>query len=154
MCAVCDVCRVFSIMFHACELYATHRTVVIDDSWSSGIRQEGAGLKANSRKFPSGMDALGRFLRSRGLQLGLYTTGGNYTCAGEQGNGEESRGSGGHQHQDAELWIREWGVTYIKQCLCNTTAEIRREAAFEVLSASLNVRLTELRGVLDAGMYP
>ena len=33
-------------------------------------------------------------------------------------------------------------------------AEIRREASFEVLSGPLNVRLTELRGVLDAGMYP
>jgi hypothetical protein len=66
-------------------------------------------------KFPSGMAATARYLHGQGLELGLYTTSGNFTCAGQQNfGGARHRGSRDHQREDAELWIREWGVTYIK----------------------------------------
>jgi len=55
------------------------------------------------------------YIRGCGLDIGLYTTSGNYTCAGEQNDGGvRQRGSGGFQREDVELWIREWGVT----CMC------------------------------------
>ena len=104
---------------------AGYRTVVIDDSWSARERR-GGGLQADSRKFPSGMGDTSRYLRRRGLNLGLYTTGGDFTCAGQLGAGH--RGSGGHAAEDVGLWVREWGLTYVKHCLCNTTASTRRQS--------------------------
>jgi len=119
-------------------LSPANSTLVVDDSWTSEVREEGLGLQAHSGKFPGGMKGLSRYIRSRGLELGLYTTSGNFTCAGEVGsNGSRHRGSGGHQREDVDLWIREWGVTYVKHCLCNTTAEIRR-AAFPVMRRAID----------------
>jgi alpha-galactosidase len=89
--------------------------MVIDDSWSADARDEGSGLQAHKRKFPSGMGETARHIRELGLELGLYTTSGEYTCAGQQNHGgNRHRGSMNHQRDDVELWIREWGVTYIK----------------------------------------
>jgi hypothetical protein len=119
-------------------LSPANSTLVVDDSWASEVREEGLGLQAHSGKFPGGMKGLSRYIRSRGLELGLYTTSGNFTCAGEVGsNGSRHRGSWGHQREDVDLWIREWGVTYVKHCLCNTTAEIRR-AAFPVMRRAID----------------
>ena len=118
-------------------------TLVVDDSWTSEVRKEGLGLQAHSGKFPGGMKGLSRYIRSLGLELGLYTTSGNFTCAGVGSNGSRHRGSGGHQREDVDLWIREWGVTYIKHCLCNTTAEIRR-AAFPVMRRAIDAAQMQL----------
>jgi len=66
------------------------------------------------------------YCRSRGMELGLYTTPGNFTCSGEAGGGE--RGSYGHTVTDANLWVEGWGIRYLKDCVCNTTKELRRHA--------------------------
>lgn len=86
------------------------------DSWESTHRDPAPndGLKANHRKFPQGMAAVARYVRGLNLTLGLYTVPGNYTCSGEEGGGE--LGSFGHVQADIDLWVREWGVGYIKNC--------------------------------------
>jgi alpha-galactosidase len=93
-----------------------------------------------------------RYIRSRGLELGLYTTSGNYTCAGQAKNGGiYQKGSGGHQQEDMLLWIREWGVTYIKHCVCNTTPGIRREAFPTMRRAIDRAQADENEATSDAG---
>lgn len=105
---------------------AGYSVLVIDDSWETGHREPDGTLVANPAKFPSGMADLSKQLSSLGLNLGLYTTPGNYTCAGADGGGEP--GSYGHVEQDIQTWVGEWGVRYIKNCVCNTTKELRTHA--------------------------
>ena len=117
------------------------------------MRAEGLGLQAHARKFPTGMKDLARYIRARGLELGLYTTSGNFTCAGEVGStGSRSLGSGGHQREDVDLWVREWGVTYVKHCLCNTTAEIRRQA-FPTMRRAIDAAQAARRGDHSPGTW-
>lgn len=136
---------------------AGYTTLVVDDSWTSNVRREGAGLEAHELKFAHGMAHTARYIRDRGLQLGLYTTSGNFTCAGERGNvGIHQLASGGHQREDLELWIRDWGVTYIKHCICNTTAEIRQEA-FPAMRRAIDAVKGMKRGrgvVYECANYP
>ena len=68
-----------------------------------------------------------RYIQERGLELGLYTTSGEYTCAGQlRHEGNSHRGSFHHQREDVELWIREWGATYIKVFTCVGDMYLRR----------------------------
>mmetsp|Transcript_107819 Transcript_107819/g.207277 ORF Transcript_107819/g.207277 Transcript_107819/m.207277 type:complete len:432 (+) Transcript_107819:66-1361(+) len=105
---------------------AGYHYLIIDDSWENTKREPDGRLLANPSKFPSGMAAVGSRVRSLGLKLGLYTTPGNFTCSGQQGGGEP--GSLGHVEQDVNLWVKEWGIEYLKDCVCNTTEELRKHA--------------------------
>ena len=88
-------------------------------------RRHMTGLRPNPLKFPHGMKFVADHLRERNITLGLYTVPGNYTCSGETGG---ERGSLGHIDADIDLWVGEWGVGYIKNCVCNTTKETRSHA--------------------------
>lgn len=105
-----------------------YRFLVVDDSWENTHRESDGTLMPNPRKFPSGMKNLSTYLSSLegDIVLGLYTTPGNFTCSGEIGGGE--RGSWDHVKQDIDLWVNDWGVGYVKNCVCNTTKSLRRHA--------------------------
>jgi len=111
---------------------AGYEYLVIDDSWENTHRDPDGSLQANPLKFPSGMDSMAEFIRGRGLKLGLYTTPGNFTCSGETG-GEP--GSYGHTSQDVALWVEKWGIEYLKDCVCNTTKELRTHAYSDMKAA-------------------
>eukprot|EP00960_Hanusia_phi_P073955 768125-Hanusia_phi.AAC.1 len=105
----------------------------VDDSWQSTTREAGKGLQADKEKFPNGMKAVANFLHARNLTLGLYTTPGRFSCAGEAGSGQ--LGSYGFMQEDIDLWIGEWGVGYLKNCICNTTISMRRTAYADMRKA-------------------
>ena len=114
---------------------AGYNTLVIDDSWEATSRgpRPDDGLQANSDKFPRGMKFIAETLRSHAynLTLGLYTVPGNFTCSGEveEKAGEKGAlGSFGHVQADVDLWVGQWGVGYIKNCVCNTTTSLRAHA--------------------------
>lgn len=113
---------------------AGYRFLIIDDSWENTQREEDGSLIANPLKFPSGMEHVSAYVRAAGLELGLYTTPGNYTCSGQQGGGEP--GSFGHVQQDVELWVGKWQIGYLKNCVCNTT-EVLRKHAYSDMKAAL-----------------
>jgi alpha-galactosidase len=82
--------------------------VNIDDSWE-GKRDAQGNIHPNS-KFPD-MKALGDYVHSKGLRLGIYSSPGPKTCGGYEG-------SFGHEQQDANTYA-SWGVDFLKYDLCS-----------------------------------
>jgi alpha-galactosidase len=82
--------------------------VNIDDSWE-GKRDAQGNIHPNS-KFPD-MKALGDYVHSKGLRLGIYSSPGPKTCGGYEG-------SYGHEQQDANTYA-SWGVDFLKYDLCS-----------------------------------
>ena len=80
----------------------------IDDAWEADERAADGSILTNS-KFPD-MRALGDWLHSRGLRLGIYSSPGDLTCGGYLGTLD-------HEAQDAATW-NEWGVDYLKYDWC------------------------------------
>jgi len=82
--------------------------VNIDDTWE-GERDAQGNIQSNS-KFPD-MKALGDYVHSKGLKLGIYSSPGTKTCAGYPG-------TKGYEYQDARQYAA-WGVDYLKYDWCN-----------------------------------
>ena len=80
----------------------------IDDAWEAEERNTDGTIAANE-KFPD-MKALGDYLHSNGLKMGIYSSPGDRTCGGHLGSLD-------HEQQDAETW-NEWGVDYLKYDWC------------------------------------
>lgn len=55
--------------------------VILDDCWSDG-RDEGGFLKADTKKFPKGMDYVANAIHDEELLFGMYSSAGEMTCAG------------------------------------------------------------------------
>merc|ERR1712028_20625 len=91
-----------------------YKYVVIDDSWENDHREPDGSLLPNPTKFPDGMPAMVKFVRSRGMEVGLYTTPGQFTCSGAAGGGEP--GSLGHVKQDMAKAINETGKDVVYEC--------------------------------------
>ena len=86
----------------------------IDDCWQ-GKRDEKGFIHPNEN-FPD-MKALGDYVHSKGLKLGLYSSPGPKTCAGYEG-------SFGHEEQDAQTYA-DWGVDYLKYDWCSAKGDQR-----------------------------
>jgi len=82
--------------------------VNIDDTWE-GVR-DSQGILQSNHKFPD-MKALAKYVHSKGLKLGIYSSPGPRTCAGYPG-------SYGHEDQDAKTWA-SWGIDYVKYDWCS-----------------------------------
>ena len=80
----------------------------IDDAWEAEERAADGSILTNE-KFPD-MKALGDWLHSKGLKLGIYSSPGDRTCGGYLGTLD-------HEEQDAKTW-NEWGVDYLKYDWC------------------------------------
>lgn len=93
--------------------------IVLDDCWLSKERDANGNLVADSKKFPSGMKALGDFLHSKGFKFGIYNCAGTKTCAGYPGGR-------GHEYQDARIYA-SWGVDYLKYDWCEHGTANARE---------------------------
>jgi alpha-galactosidase len=91
--------------------------VNIDDGWQ-GKRTESGALPPNER-FPD-MKALADYVHARGLKLGIYSSPGRLTCAGNEG-------SMGHEQEDAKAFAK-WGVDYLKYDICSYRKVIEQDA--------------------------
>ena len=67
----------------------------------------------------------------QGLDFGLYTCAGEYTCVGKR------PGSKGHSDKDAAVFA-EWGVDWVKQDNCNTNGMGKPEDYYKLMSKALN----------------
>ena len=92
--------------------------VNIDDTWEG--QRDASGLLHTNAKFPD-MKALGDYLHSKGLKLGIYSSPGPKTCAGYEG-------SLNHEAQDAQMYA-DWGVDYVKYDLCSFNEEVMQKQA-------------------------
>lgn len=84
-------------------------TINIDDGWEAASRTPSGELLSND-KFPN-MKALGDYVHSQGLKLGIYSSPGTHTCGGFLGSWE-------HEAQDARTWAG-WGIDYLKYDWCS-----------------------------------
>jgi alpha-galactosidase len=87
--------------------------VNLDDGWENGRAEDGSIL--TNDKFPD-LTALGGYIHSQGLRLGIYSSPGPQTCG-------HYEGSLGHEAQDAAAWAK-WGVDYIKYDWCSYQLEV------------------------------
>ena len=96
-------------------LAAGYTTVSIDDCWEGlgrGRERDPTGaLLPDASRFPSGMAALGAYIRAKGAAFGIYSDEGTRTCGGFPG-------SKGHELIDADTFVA-WGATYLKLDGCN-----------------------------------
>jgi alpha-galactosidase len=90
---------------------AGYEYIVIDDGWEASERDNLGNLVADPKKFPSGMKALGAYIHSKGLKLGIHNCAGTKTCAGYPGGR-------GHEFQDARSYA-SWGVDFLKYDWCS-----------------------------------
>ncbi|MFN8583174.1 MAG: glycoside hydrolase family 27 protein [Gemmatimonadaceae bacterium] len=87
---------------------AGYNILNMEVGWT-GQRDAQGNLQSNA-KFPD-MKALGDYLHSLGLKMGICTSPGPYDCIGYAG-------SLGHEEQDAKTWA-SWGVDFIKHDACS-----------------------------------
>ncbi len=69
-------------------------------------RSSNGTLVTNSTRFPSGLRSIADQLHNDGLQFGVYSSAGRYTCGGYPG-------SLGYETQDAQWWASQ-GADYLK----------------------------------------
>jgi hypothetical protein len=81
----------------------------IDDCWQAGKRTPDGILNGNDR-FPD-LKGLGDWLHGNGLKFGIYSSPGDFTCAGYPGSYR-------HEAIDAGMYA-EWGVDYLKYDWCS-----------------------------------
>ncbi len=82
--------------------------VNIDDAWEGG--RDADGEIQTNQKFGD-MGALGTYVHSLGLKLGIYSSPGPTTCAGYTASYK-------HEAQDAKTYAK-WGVDYLKYDWCS-----------------------------------
>lgn len=79
--------------------------VVLDDCWSDG-RDSNGSLQADAKKFPKGMKYVADWLHERGFRYGMYSSAGEFTCAGFAGSLDWEK-------EDARSFAG-WEVDYLK----------------------------------------
>ena len=98
--------------------------VVVEDCWSECSQLTASGLncavpaprgadgriRPDRSRFPSGIAGIAKQVAALGLRVGIYTSMGNYTCAGYTG-------SWGHEATDAAAFA-EWGVDFLMHDSC------------------------------------
>ena len=87
-----------------------YKVIILDDAMTAKHRSANGTLIENSLKFPSGLKSISDSFHSMGLQFGVYSSGGKWTCGGYPGGL-------GYETQDAAWWA-SLGADYLKYDNC------------------------------------
>lgn len=90
---------------------AGYQYVNIDDCWQASSRDENGNLQCDKATFPNGIDELVKYVNSKGLKLGIYSSNGTHTC-------EDYPASLRNEAIDADTFAK-WGVEYFKYDFCH-----------------------------------
>lgn len=90
---------------------AGYRYVNIDDCWQASQRDESGRLQCDRVTFPNGIAELVKYVNSKGLKLGIYSSNGTLTC-------EDFPASLRHEAIDADTFA-QWGIEYFKYDFCH-----------------------------------
>lgn len=90
---------------------AGYSYVNIDDCWSEETGRVNGHLVPNATRFPNGISGLADKVHAMNLSMGIYSTAGEYTCAGYPA-------SLGYEDVDAADFA-SWGVDFLKYDNCN-----------------------------------
>jgi len=113
--------------------------VNVDDTWE-GDRDANGVLHTNA-KFPD-VKGLARYVHSKGLKLGIYSSPGPKTCAGYAGSLD-------HERQDAELYA-SWGIDYLKYDLCSYRESVMHAQAPDGKAAQMRLMIAAYAKMHDA----
>lgn len=89
-----------------------YKFINIDDCWQLGRNPDGT-IQVDTKRFPSGMKALGDYIHSKGLKFGIYSSAGTFTC-------QKRAASLGYELIDAQTYA-SWGVDFVKYDFCFAT---------------------------------
>jgi alpha-galactosidase len=116
---------------------AGYEYVVVDDCWQAPQRSADGSLQADPNRFPSGMEALGDYIHSKGLKFGIYQAPRTKTCAQFFGATGGATGAQGHEIQDANTFA-SWGVDYLKYDWCSDEGTLQEQIdAFTLMRDAL-----------------
>ena len=112
-----------------------YRVVIFDDAMTELSRSSNGSLVENKAKFPNGLANLVRTsLHANGLQFGVYSSAGYFTCGGWPGSLD-------HEVIDARWWS-SLGADYVKYDNCynggRSGTPLISEQRYAVLSNALN----------------
>ena len=98
---------------------AGYTYINIDDGFFGG-RDENGNLLFHKERFPGGMKKLAEYIHSKGFKAGIYSDAGINTCASYWDKDTIGVGMGlyGHEYQDLELMLKDWGYDFIKIDWC------------------------------------
>ena len=93
--------------------------VNIDDGYF-GQRDETGKMHSHPDRFPNTMKPVADYVHSLGLKAGIYSDAGHLTCGSIWDNDANGVGAGlyGHEQQDMDLYLNEWGFDFIKIDYC------------------------------------
>ena len=78
--------------------------VNIDDCWMNGRDAITGRVKYNPARFPHGLKAIADYAHENGIKAGIYTDGGDNTCASASGKRAYGRSVGLYRHEE-DLWM-------------------------------------------------
>ena len=108
---------------------AGYKYLIVDEGWA-GLRDASGHLRGNA-KFPD-MKRLARYIHSRGLLFGIYSSPGPQTCGAYPG-------SYGHEDDDARTFAA-WNVDYLKYDWCSA-GEVYPESAMRAVYQKMGAAL-------------
>jgi alpha-galactosidase len=115
---------------------AGYHYINIDDGFWGG-RDEAGNILIDKAKFPQGMRALTQYIHDKGLKAGIYTDGGLNTCASFWDKDTIGSGMGifGHERQDLDRMLNEWGFDFLKVDWCGGEAmKLDEEQRYSLIS--------------------
>ncbi|XP_030640789.1 alpha-N-acetylgalactosaminidase-like [Chanos chanos] len=104
--------------------------IMIDDCWSSMLRDEYGRLQPDPHRFPGGIAQLADYVHGLGLKLGIYADFGTHTCMGYPGTTLDKI------ETDAQTFA-SWGVDLLKFDGCYSDAYEQAEG-YPLMSQALN----------------
>jgi alpha-galactosidase len=107
--------------------------LIVDGGWQ-GERDQ-AGVLQPNKKFGD-MKQLAEYVHAKGLKLGLYSSPGQYDCAGYIG-------SYAHESQDARIFA-QWGIDYLKYDWCSA-GSIYRPSEIRAVYQKMAEALTQTK---------
>lgn len=118
---------------------AGYNYINVDDGFFGG-RDENGRIIVHPKRFPSGMKSLAEYIHQKGLKAGIYSDAGINTCATHWDKDTIGAGMGlyGHEYQDLELMLKEWGYDFLKVDWCGG----------EWLGLDEQVRYTEISNIV------
>ena len=96
-----------------------YRYINVDDGFF-GHRDATGKMIAHEGRFPNGMKPVADYIHSLGFKAGIYGEAGDNTCGSIYDNDANGVGSGlyGHELQDMQLFMKDWGFDFIKIDYC------------------------------------
>ncbi len=96
-------------------------------------RDANGNLIVEKSRYPSGIAPLDKYIHDRGLQAGIYTDVGPYTCFPNP----RYQGSFNHEEQDAATFAK-WGMDLIEVDYCNKPAGHSGRELYERMAAAIH----------------